>query len=94
MILVSRRMLCVLGLIVQNGILFFMLLRGSYGYVSLLHVRKKNTYLKEQCKYKREEIKKIQLQIQEWKTIAFLQEKYAREKLHMGKKDEQVFFYE
>ncbi len=94
MILVSRRILCVLALIVQSSILFLMLLRGPYGYMSLLHVCKKNIYLKEQCKYKREEIKKIQVQIQEWKTIAFLQEKYAREKLHMGKKDEQVFFYE
>lgn len=67
---------------------------GHYGYKELGEKHAHNQQLLQEIKVQKKEIEKVRKQVQKWKTSLFLQEKYAREKLHMGKKDETIFFYE
>ena len=93
MVFISRRMMCLIFLIIQSIFLVYIVIRGTEGYASLLKVRHTNKVLEQECKKYVQEIQNLELQVKEWKTSLFLHEKYAREKLHMGKKDETVFFY-
>lgn len=94
MVFISRRMICVTLLIIQSIVLVYIVIRGPQGYVGLLQVRHANSVLEYEYKKYAQEIQNLELLVKEWKTSRFLQEKYAREKLHMGKKDDKVFFYE
>lgn len=67
---------------------------GPFGYKALQKKREHNCILVTQVEQEKKGIEELLLTLQEWKTSLFLQEKYAREKLHMGKKDEIIFFYE
>lgn len=94
MVFISRRVMCLIFLIIQSIVLVYLVIRGPQGYVSLLKVRHENSVLEHERKKYAQEIQNLELLVKEWKTSLFLHEKYAREKLHMGKKDEKVFFYE
>ena len=94
MVFISRRLVYLLCLIIQGVIVIVVLIRAPQGYLEVLNSRKKNDVLYKELKSSIQETQKIELQVHEWKRGCFLQEKHVREKLHMGKKDEKVFFYE
>lgn len=94
MIFVSRRCLLLVGILIQSVILGWMVIIGEQGVQSLQKKHADNRLVEMVLVQKKEEIQKLQRQVEEWKTSLFLHEKYAREKLHMGKKDEIIFFYE
>jgi cell division protein FtsB len=94
MVFISRRFVCIIFLIIESLILIIVLIRSSQGYIEVLNSRKKNDALHKELKLSIQETQKIELQVHEWKGGCFLQEKHVREKLHMGKRDEKVFFYE
>lgn len=94
MVFLSRRCLLSLTLLLQVVFLAFLLLTGKRGYVYLQKVIEENKKIEEDIKQQECEIIVLHQEVDKWKSSAFLYEKYAREKLHMGKKDETVFFYE
>ena len=93
MVFVQRRLVCIVLLIIQSFILIYFLISGRYGYVAMLKARENNRRVEMECNKNQQDIYQLLIQLHEWKNSLFLQEKYAREKLHMGKKEEQIFFY-
>ena len=94
MVFVPRRLLYIILLMIQSLVLIYFLISGGHGYVAMLKIRENNRLIEVACKKRQQDIYQLLVQLYDWKNSVFLQEKYARQKLHMGKKEEQVFFYE
>ncbi len=94
MIFVSRRSLLLIGILIESIVLMWVVITGEQGVQSLQKKHADNRFIEIALVQKKEEIQELQRQVTEWKTSLFLHEQYAREKLHMGKKDEIIFFYD
>ncbi len=64
---------------------------GAHGLKEVFALKKENRIIDEQIEKVKGEITHLESEILVWQTDSFYKEKLAREKLHMAKKDEEIY---
>ncbi len=67
---------------------------GSRGLTVLFRLGNENTKILHEMTALQEEIKALENEKKEWEQNAFYKEKFAREKLHMARVDDEVYMLE
>lgn len=64
---------------------------GSHGLKEVFVLKKENRIIDKQVDLVKGDIAQLESEILTWQTDPFYKEKLAREKLHMAKKDEEIY---
>lgn len=67
---------------------------GKHGIMNLCERRKKNSMLQQQLADERVALETLEQRIVAWNDDSFYKERYAREQLHMARKEDIVYVYQ
>lgn len=76
---------------VEIIIFLIYLIGGSRGVCVLRALHQQNKNLVQRMQVLKEEIQAMRVQVQDWKSIPYYKEQYAREHLQMARKDDEVY---
>lgn len=77
----------------QIAILTFKLLLGSQGLKFFIAQKYRVASLKAEIQKENESLNRVQDKIDLWKSSDFVKEKFARQKLHMSRPNEEIILY-
>lgn len=83
----TLRVLCVTELVIVMCFYFL----SPYGLRAVMVLRNENHQLEEQIAEAQDAVVELDRELNEWSTDSFYTEQYAREKLAMGRKNEEIY---
>jgi len=88
----SFKNMLLVGLLAIEIIIFGMMyFFGNYGIKQLNLARSENDVLLQEVNELKNNVQKLEKQLQDWQDDSFYKEKIARERLHMSKSNEQIY---
>lgn len=83
-----------LGIVLLAEVVIFgsAYLFGEHGIKQLKQLKNENEKLDSQLEQLKQEIGSLENQLQAWETNSFYQEQVARERLHLSKPNEQIYY--